>query len=338
MARRHRNDGKDDLPGQDSFVDIIANMVGILILLVVIVGIGAAATTVVETSPAEGVASPLVTSSEVKAARLEAIAAARDTIELNRKAVRLAANAEELDFEREKLATYVTAAKEELDRRRDALAQDDQQQYDLRVALISAEETLDDLTRKQMALVSAPLESEQLKNVPTPLARQVEGDEVALRVESGRVAIVPVDAFVSQLESRGANEIRRLESRRDPLGRIGPMGGFQMLYTLVSRQAARPNGVVGTMHYLVAEIRPTRTQRGEPVDEAVGPDSLLMEELDRRDPRRTSVTLWTYPDSFEEVTQLRQALYARGFATAIRPLAKGTHIGLSPFGSKSRAQ
>ena len=37
--RRHAEEQHDQMPGQDSFLDVITNIVGILILLVVIVGV-----------------------------------------------------------------------------------------------------------------------------------------------------------------------------------------------------------------------------------------------------------------------------------------------------------
>ncbi|MGI9456372.1 MAG: hypothetical protein ACR2NU_07410, partial [Aeoliella sp.] len=263
------------------------------------------------------------------------VVAARDVATLRQKAAVMATDADALDLEREKLATYVSAANEELGQRSEEMADDRREQYDLRVGLVSAEKELDELARKQIAIVSAPVESEQLKNVPTPLARRVDGDEVALRLEGGRVAIVPIETLISQLTTE---DLRRQQTRRDSIGRIGPIRGFQMLYRLVTRRSVSPDGLAVTMQYVEGEIRPNRPHLGETIDEAVGPESQLFAHLDGLDSRKTAVTLWTYPDSFENVAPLRKLLYEKGFATAIRPLPEGVHIGFSPSGSKSRVQ
>lgn len=337
MAARRHVEGLDELSGQDSFLDIVANIVGILILLVVIIGIRAATleplqSTLPTTDQADDTADQLAR--VVK--QLEQ--SSRDVVHFNRKAMLLAAEANDLDREREKLATYVAAVEQELASRREALESDRREQFDLRIAITSAEEELDALGQQQLALVSEPLDSERLMNVPTPISRRFDGEEVALRLEGGRVTVVPVKRLVAELESRGRDEFRRLRSHPDAMGRVGPIDGYQMLYTVVARQSVAPGGLAVTMHFLVAEIRPLESLQGELVDDAIRTDSRLSAELATLDPRTTAVTIWTYPDSFEDVQRLRLALYERGFPTALRPLPAGTHIGLSPFGSKSRVQ
>ena len=43
MSRRAKSDSHD-MPGQDSFLDIVANLIGVLIILVVVVGANAGST------------------------------------------------------------------------------------------------------------------------------------------------------------------------------------------------------------------------------------------------------------------------------------------------------
>ena len=342
MAKRHREDTMGELPGQDSFLDIVANIVGILILLVVIVGIRAA--TFVAEKEKEPVAEvtrpalPLVTEAQIVEVYHEARRAVGDATDLRRKQAKLDAEAEELDYERELLATYVASADEELKARRQRLADDERSKFDLRVELVSAEEQLDKLTRKQIALATTSPESVELENVPTPIARRVEGEEVALRLEGGKVAEVPFKRLIAELEGLGRSEVRRQNGGGTTQGRIGPINGFAMFHTLVSKQTVGMTGVPMVLQFVVAEIRPAHNLPGEPVEEAVQPSSQLMTRLAGLDPRTTSVTIWVYPDSFESIGKLRNKMYEQGFATALRPLAEGTHIGLSPFGSKSRAQ
>jgi hypothetical protein len=60
-----------------------------------------------------------------------------------------------------------------------------------------------------------------------------------------------------------------------------------------------------------------------------------LRELNSQD---TTITVWTYPDSYPEFRQLKEHLYQRGFLSAARPLPHGHPIGGSPHGSKSAAQ
>jgi hypothetical protein len=52
----------------------------------------------------------------------------------------------------------------------------------------------------------------------------------------------------------------------------------------------------------------------------------------------TTVTLWCYPDSFEEFRKLREELHRLGVPTAGRPMPEGAPIGGSTEGSKSVVQ
>jgi hypothetical protein len=52
----------------------------------------------------------------------------------------------------------------------------------------------------------------------------------------------------------------------------------------------------------------------------------------------TTITLWCYPDSFEEFRGLREELHRLGIPTAGRPMPEGAPIGGSTDGSKSVVQ
>jgi hypothetical protein len=86
------------------------------------------------------------------------------------------------------------------------------------------------------------------------------------------------------------------------------------------------------------DLLPVSGNLGEPVEQAILPTSILMQTLRNRSPDNTTVTVWTYPDSFGDYRTLKKALFERGFATAARPLPSGVLIGGSPHGSKSVAQ
>ena len=61
-------------------------------------------------------------------------------------------------------------------------------------------------------------------------------------------------------------------------------------------------------------------------------------ELAGRVPGTTTITVWVYPDSFAAFRQLKEHLYAKGYATAARPLPHDKPITGGPGGSRSNAQ
>jgi len=83
---------------------------------------------------------------------------------------------------------------------------------------------------------------------------------------------------------------------------------------------------------------PVADQLGEPLDVAMQEGSMFRHALAKLRPGRHTVTIWVYPDSFEEFRKVQKELYAIGFSVAARPLSHGTPISGSPQGSKSAAQ
>ena len=74
------------------------------------------------------------------------------------------------------------------------------------------------------------------------------------------------------------------------------------------------------------------------VEQALADGSQFRRVLSGFRPSKTTITIWTYPDSFAEFRRLKQQLYQLGFPTAARPLPDGVPIGGSPHGTKSAAE
>ena len=56
------------------------------------------------------------------------------------------------------------------------------------------------------------------------------------------------------------------------------------------------------------------------------------------DANDTTVTVWTYPDSYAAYRRLKETLQGMGFQCAARPMPEGELIGGSPHGSRSAAE
>ena len=146
-----------------------------------------------------------------------------------------------------------------------------------------------------------------------------------------------------QLEANWRNNIDRLRDRSRVTALLGPVGSFRVQYTLERREISvddpRHGPRSGTAICMTFfEMIPVASQLGESLEGALAPDSDFRKAPAQGHPGRTTVTLWTYPDSFAQYRRLKEELYRMGFSTAAWPLADGERIRCSPYGTKSAAE
>ena len=241
--------------------------------------------------------------------------------------------------ERMRLQTLVSAVTAEIEQRRNELTAEDQKDFDLRRQLAEAHIQLEDLTRRELGMVDTEPEVEQIKSLPTPLAQTVSGDEVHLRLAYGHIAYIPLEQLLETFQSDARQNVWRLDNQDEASNTIGPIGNFRLKYYLEKSQVTVPGRGTATLVQLSRwRLLPMSPQVGEPVEQAMMETSLLSAQLSRHAPSRTTVTVWVYPDSFQEYRKVKEVLYSRGYATAARPLPEGIAIGGSPSGSRSSAQ
>jgi chromosome segregation ATPase len=138
------------------------------------------------------------TDEELQAAVRAAVAAQHDVGELVHRAADVHGEMLLKEREREFLGTYVAAGDQELAELRGRLNQQQQRDFDLRQKLSTAQHTLDELTREQVALLSQTPEVEAVTSLPTPLAETVSGKEIHLRLADGNVSIIPLDDLLKE--------------------------------------------------------------------------------------------------------------------------------------------
>jgi hypothetical protein len=344
MQVRGESEELIEIPGQDSFLDVITNIVGILILLVLVVGMRTSHS-IAKAALADGASSiegRVANEKSVGDAYQAAIAAQSDVRELARRAVDVHGESMMREQERNWMATFVAAADREVSERRARLSTEQQRDFDVRRQLIDAQQQLDDLGREQIALLSEEPETEVVESLPTPLAKTVSGQEVYLRLSQGQVAIVPLEELKRELETHLERNVWRVREQGSMEGIVGPINGFRLQYAIQLTQVSVPGREGFEQVHNVPKFRvefvPISPRIGEPVDQAVLPSSDLLRALKRFSPASTTVTIWTYPDSFQEFRQLKKMLFDLGYAAAGRPLPEGAHISASPNGTKSSAQ
>ena len=192
---------------QDSFLDVVANVVGVLIILVMLVGMqasrrlfladasqGSNSDTAQLTDALEPTPEDLEkVRSQLDEANRQAIASEQTVAKLASRISRISLEADANDQQRIKLAMHRTLIEEDLQRRRELLDAGSQQEFDVQQKLLQSQIKLDELTQEQLSLAASAPEVEEIECVPTPLAKEVDVPSLHLRLRGGLVSIVPVE-------------------------------------------------------------------------------------------------------------------------------------------------
>jgi hypothetical protein len=314
--------------GQDSFLDVTTNIVGVLIILVMVVGMRAQ-NPIVSATPAP-------TSTELEALNKQAANIEYDVRRMGADIAAIDQDAAAKNAARESLATMIAAAQKELDDQRAKLDSGKQEDFDLRRQINESHAIVDRESAELKELDSQKAPTIEVHHYPTPIARTVSGHEVHFQLSGGRISYVPIDEFVDDMRADMRSTGIDYNNIEDKVGVVGPRNGFEFRYT-VAVVTDRGRGVIG-IRSKEFQVVPVGMQDGETIEKAMQPNSQLHRVLAMHSPHDTSVTMWTYPDSFATYGQLKEELHRLGFATAGRPLPPGVLIGGSDRGTKSSAQ
>ncbi len=347
MSSKRQHSDQAEAPGQDSFLDVVANLVGVLIILVMVVGAQAgrglsardAARNSAATDPAptaaESIAPEQVTSAEAAATSVEASISELDA-RISRQNLEAALRAQE----RNKVQLLVTVAEQRLAEHRDQLTAEDQAKYDLQRELALARGELDKLSATQVAITrQAP---QVLEHLPTPMAKTVFGTELHFRLLGGRLAYVPWDEMLAQLKAEAPKHVDKLRDAPRVELSLPVVAGFGVRYIL-RRSEVQMQTRIGTATQSRVELEKlyfidAEPNLGVPLAEALQPGSEFKSRIGEHKPANTTVTVWVYPDSFDQFRALKAELFKLGYLTAGRPLPEGHPIGGSPDGSRSSAE
>lgn len=339
IKRRPRRDDSDS--GLDSFLDIVANLVGILVILVMVIGVRAQEA-LVESSK-DDVTKPdkaevqLVDQLESATANLTS-----SVHEIEQQSQQLKSVVSRRQNERHQLNVLLTAAKRELDDRTSKLDTESQRKIRLQSEALSLAAALDEVRQQRQSLENEQDETIELEHLPTPLAKTVFGQEEHFQLKDGYLTHVPLNILTEQLKAEAPKKIWKLKQVPEITETIGPMQGFHLRYTMHRRNYASISKA-GPVVRQIAELKefvlvPMSARLGEPADQALLPNSQFAQLVESFTPNRTVITVWTYPDSFGQFRELKRWLYDRGFACAARPLPADEPISGSPRGSRSAAQ
>ncbi len=338
--------------GQDSFLDVVSNLVGILIILVMIAGTrvhDASAVPMTEEEAALAALTPeqreenerkkdyVDAVNELREAREELERARAETEDYNERLllVEQQANAAEAEY-RDMLSA---SAEIESALKLHAQQRDDNEQiaFELKSELVEKEKRLDDLQKQKEALEAARPKATVLENLPTPLSQRVEqGREGFFRLKHGKLAYVPINEFEERLRLTFKNYRGDITTKRTVDETIGPVNEFKFHYLIDFDSSRGPDGVQYFAEFRYGECIPTSEEIGEPVDEALASkNSKFCQSVLKYVAQETTITIFVYPDSFEYLHDIKKRLFSLGYQLALRPLPDGAPISLSPNGTAS---
>lgn len=355
---RRRRPSREVAFSFDSFLDLVANVIGIILRFILVAWVGArayrgdvpaVAPVVEEVAPQERIVYPEpedpLADEIARQRRLLSEAQARlerqmDRIEQTRsRADLLRAGMLPLAQRREQ----VQSAEETLI---STLDEAEEKRRALTASLLEVRERGRSLAAQIAALEKAPVQQKKLY-YRTPISRPLLSEEVFFECRDGRVTVLDVGALLDQVRRDLPRLSDQLRTEWEVTRTTVPVGAFRLRYTLerdrdaVSQIApqATPNRDASFRYGMsrwVAE--PVLVPRGETVEMALSQGSSFREVMDRLDPRQAAVTFWVYPDSFPVYRRLRDDLHDRGFVVAGRPLPPDAPIAASRTGSASRGQ
>jgi hypothetical protein len=351
MYRRRRRQREKIFFSFDSFLDVVANVIGIIIRLILVAWVGARTyTSAMQFSDEEP---PPPTSASVALPPSKAIddplASKLDLAkqEIDEARARLLEKIHNLQGAKES-ARITRGELDELARKNQEI---EREQHVLekeleakgrKVQLASLE--LDGLRKRGLELA---LQIKTLRELPprirelkyhAPVSRVVDSDEMFFECRSGKVAFIDMPAFMHEIRSStdGIVELLRTEYKVRRLTQ--PVGAFRLQYFFerergpLESPASFRYGLTGWV------VEPVSASRGEDLRTALAVTSDFRRITDAIDPNQTVVTFWVYQDSFEIFRALRDYLYERDIEVAGRPLPMEAPIAASRNGTKSRGQ
>ena len=334
MSKRR---SEDTAIGEDAFLDTIANLVGILIILVVIVGSRSYATAKIAVeqelkNKVEKLESPVGKSKNLDQDLQKQHDELRSyDLEINYR-----------DSERMAVLDRVTVAERMVEEELKKIDESARERIETEQEMSDLQKQLANLLQQQGDVQSIEQSTAILQHLPTPMAKTVFGRELHVMMRGSKAAVIPWERLIDALKNEARRSAERNSQKDRFVNQLGPIDGFLMTYGLKSQSGIMSNGstarLARTIELEKFELEPTSEVIYESVTETMSNGGRLRLELASYTAQHTTVTVWVYPDSFNEFRILKENLFTEGFLCAARPLPFNVRVGASPRGSASTAQ
>ncbi len=361
--------------GSDSFLDIIANIVGILIILIVIAGVRVSNAPisnevideVVEELPAiavvelpEPVLSKVITPEPViefaitlgESSRFQSTGDDKLVIQ-NREIVKhlqaekkLLVQLRQQEAKQQKIAAHLQDSlkltqKElsELELSKKSAAQKEIKEQSIAAGLIH---NIADLNQQLVEVQRDRKPGQAIEHSILPVSHLVDGQEWHFELRGGQVSYIPLDEFMDQMRTRIQQKVSWIAKYEVYEGMIGPIAGFHMKFRASRQKRTLSDELTyGAGRVMIGldqwELVPSSDENRETAEQALRRNSLFRSEL-QRIAHNDTITFWVYPDSFPLYQKLVKLVHHQHQQVAARPLPAGRKITGSPHGSRSVSQ
>ena len=361
--------------GQDSFLDIVANLVGILIILVVVVSAQAGSAKRQQPKANADLDSRI---SELK----QELSRSADTVvklqtdnhELENRIIKENHLAASLTDRRHQMLVQLEIVKKQIAKRRvenrlaiemqkqkqesadrqhavvlatheAAIAKQKeaiQKQIEFETARRDLESQLDELRRESNAVEVSQPKTEVIDHYPSPIAKTVFDEEIHFRLADGKLSYVPMDELIAQMKSEWKVKSEKLQRANRTIETLGPIANYRLQYELTAKDIRRKTEygeeTGRAIEFKQFTIYPLARQFGEEVEVALSPGSEFRKRLEGQRSANTTVSIWVYPESYGSHNRVKGWLHENGFQIASWPLEKGKRISGGPRGFKTSAQ
>ena len=338
MKLQKRKNAEFELGGQDSFLDLVSNIVGILIILVMVAGVRAQFSSANDPESPDN--SKLLADLEIKYEELqtkeERAAQLREDLDnLQIQSETIAELIRQQSMEYASLFNLVVSVRSEMEIAAEEKSQTFKEKIECQRLLQETNAKLEQIDRERTYLHQIRPQANIIENIPTPLSKMVGDDkEIHVRLLGGRIVYVPFMELILQLRQHLNENLNRYAKQSSSIGKVGPIENFEFEFQLATYHYPSSG-----IKFQYGEVTATLEPMGQPLREALAsPQSEFRRKLSafRRD--IYTVTVWVYPDSFEEYQELKRFLHDLGYSVAARPLSMGEPISASPDGTKSSTQ
>ena len=341
-TRIFRRRNSNDTGGDDAFLDIVANLVGVLIILVVVVG-AKAGSKIHEIAISEVDQQELTSLREDhEAALYHARKLLKDNHQLENKILYEQRLRDVRNSERNQLLVQIEEARQQMESQKQKLTVSHREVIEQAEQLATLKSEYRDLDSQYTSLQSVASKDETIEHYPTPIAKTVFSDEIHFRLRNGRLVYVPMNELVDLMRDEWKEKARKLQQASETLETVGPVGDFRLQYHLRAEDRRVPTPYGGATERYIEFTRfvmvPVSEGIGVPMEDAFQEGSEFRNWISLSSPDKTTVSVWVYPDSFQEFNQLKKWLYQRGYKTACWPLSKNSPISGGPSGYRSTAQ
>jgi hypothetical protein len=342
----------------DSFLDVVANVVGIIIRLILITWVGAKSYTgfVLPTPPTPPPSVAVVDADtplpepedplapELEKQKLEMALAQAQLVEQFRAWEQTQGERQLTEKEMAALTQQIRTLQEERSGLEQTAGDKGTTGKGLALSLAEIQERGKKLAAEFEALRQAP-SPKKTHRYRTPVSHPLQTEEIMFEIVKGRVTLIDIAAMLDEVDRKMHDHLETLRTRWTLTDVTAPVGPFRLRYfverdhgELLSGELPPTDRNNFSIRQTGWEVEPVVAERGETLEQAMANGSAFRKVVEALDPNQTAVTFCVYGDSFAQYRQLRDFLHDRDITVAGRPIPPGLAIRAGKDGTASRGQ